>query len=243
MQTSIVYSRKLTKPTDTGVTQNFQGVRLDLEVTASSLIDKCPFIFQRMMSGPGITEFNDYFYSVASVSQMEDLLIDNPGVDEVFYRSSKVNLVFATQEEAAKADQDIASAIAQLCIQNDISLQMNPTTVVGYPADAALIYYGTSEVSTLTGTDITSLLNSPSVPLPITAPYTANPLLLEYLYIAWPAAMGEATFTINGAPVTMVKSTQSLINSYGLAMDYLVYHSPTVYTDSVSHTLVATPVA
>ena len=228
---SLIYSRQISVPPAGTTPANFSGFRLDYQVTASNLLDTAPFVYQRNITGPGAQAFEDYFYTVASVADMAALSIDEPAEDEVFYRSSTAQLVFGSYEDALASATDIETALAELCIQNDASLALAPAQLMGYPYDSALRYWGVAASTTLTDEQLLAMDQEPATIRASTKTYDTVSTDL-YLFMAFPATLGAATFTLDGTAEAMSLVTRSVTNKYGLAQSYRIYRTVSQHNGS-----------
>lgn len=133
MPTSITYTRSTTVVPPESMPSNMAGYRLNYSVTSATDMPATPFIFQRQMRGPGAEDFEDFFYSVATVAEINSLSADDPAEDDVFYLSGSLQLVFGNPDDMHAASVQIESAIAELCTQNDKSLEMTAPVTITFP--------------------------------------------------------------------------------------------------------------
>lgn len=229
--TSLLYTRQISEPLPGTLPADQSGVRLDYAVTHAHLIAPNPFIFQRNITGPGSEDFEDYFYSVASVAQMESLSVDEPAEDEVFYLSSTAQLVFGNYDLALEASMKIESALAMLCEQNDASLDLAPAQLLGYPLDAGARFWGASDVATLTDELLLAQGSEPCPTLTTTKTIDTGGTA-KYLFLAYPSSLGVASFTLNSVAEAMTLVSRDVVNSSGLTVPYHIYRTTVTRTGS-----------
>ena len=100
--------------------------RVSMVVSDNVDIDPCIFVFQRYVSGESTGYSGEFFYSVASLSDLANLpdeASDSP--DEPFYRSATLTLDFASNAEADEAVVKLKEEVALLVEASNIMLDQD----------------------------------------------------------------------------------------------------------------------
>jgi len=228
-----VWTKQVTEEAASSTSGNQAGHRLIIEIIESSIIDGNPFVFQRAVVSDGSTDYEDAFYSVASVVDMADLSVDDPATGSVFYRTNSIDLFFSDLDSLNDAIVDIKDTLGSLCLANDIAITLTSAVIDYYPEGSYERYWGVSGNPTLTNAEIIALEHEEGTVKATSKTYDTNDAAL-YLYIAFRAALGTGTFTLGGAAVSggMTLAVTSVTNANGYAASYNVYRTTVTKTGS-----------
>ena len=188
--TCIWTAQKTDEPAD-ATSGNAAGHNLLVAVTEVSLIDSNVFVMQRAPVTPGSTDYEDCFYSLASVNDMADLAPGSPAVGSVFYRTNSINLLFGNLAALETALNDIKDGIGMLCAANDIALRLEDPVIQCFPADSHERYWGMSINQAVTDGDLLAFSHEPGLTRPFTHVFdTDGP---KYIFVAYRASLGAGT--------------------------------------------------
>jgi hypothetical protein len=210
---------------------NGQGHRLLVTITAAYLIDTNVFVFQRGPLTPGSTDYEDVFYSLASVNDMADLASGAPAGDSTFYRSGSVDLFFPNLDELLEAKIDIVGAIECLARANDIANSLSVAQIGYYPEGTYDRYWGFSGLTSLTDGQLLALSHEPGT---VKATSKAINTLGDtvYLYLAYRAVLGTGVFTLNAVTEAMTLVSRSVVNANGYTASYNIYRTTATHNGS-----------
>lgn len=222
-KSTLIWSVQQTSEPAESISGNLAGHNLILTITESSIIDPKCLVFQRAPLTPGSTDYEDCFYSLASVNDMADLAEDAPALGSVFYRTNSLNLLFGNLEALNTALADIESAMGSLCAANDLALELGDPSVRCFPADSHERYWGLSSNTSLTDEQIWVLSHEPGFTR--TFSHVFNTDGPKYIYFVYRSSLGAGTFTVGGNPVAMTLVTRNVVNRNGHSASYNVYRS------------------
>ena len=228
---TIVYTKTLTGPPTQPENAVYLGCwRVLVNVIEATGIDKKIFIYKKGSPTTSGGAFNDYFYSVASLYEIESLPEDASGPG-AFYRSDSVDLVFKSSEEAVDALAQIESLIEALRLA--ASVDQSSPVYVGTPVGSILRYWGVLAGATATDESLASLSVDEGVSKVINK--TISSQILGYVYFAYRNLSGPiASFKINGNTVATTLVTRNVVNSFGHSASYNIYRSNTTFTGSIT---------
>jgi hypothetical protein len=227
-KTTFIWTTQVTDEPADATSGNSAGHRLVMTITEASSIELDAFVFQRAPVTPGSTDFEDAFYSVASVVDMADLAVSTPADGSVFYRARSLDLFFGSIEELDEAIDSIETAIGALALANDTAIRLASATTSCFPADSCERYWGVSASSTLTDEQILALDHEPG--LTIATSKVMNTDGTKYLYMAYRANLGAGTFTLDGNAVAMTLVTRDVVNENGHTASYRIYRTTSTQT-------------
>lgn len=211
---------------------NVSGHRLVMTITEASLVGTKPFIFQRAPVTPGDADYEDAFYSVATVVDMADLAEDAPATGSVFYRTNTIDLHFPHLDELNDAIIDIEAALGRLALNNDLSLDLEDATTSSFPADSVERYWGMSADATVTDEQILAFSHEPGTTLPFEKTFDTDDTTV-YLYFVYRASLGAGTFLLNGSSVATTLVTRAVVNAHGHSASYRIYRTTATQNGSV----------
>lgn len=231
-----VWTKQITAEPADSTAGNQAGHRLLMTITEASLINGNPFVFQKAVVTPGSSDFENAFYSVASVTDMADLAVDAPATGSVFYRTDSIDLFFSDLEALNDAIVDIEAALGGLLLANDIAITLADATISYYPPGSYERYWGTASTTTLTNSEILALEHEEGIVRTTSKIYDTDGGAL-YLYMIYRSALGTGAFTLGGNAVvggmTLVTGAAiSVTNANGHAAPYYVYRTTVVKTGS-----------
>lgn len=119
MPTSITYTKQTTVDPNVRWNGNSGGYRLIMAVTAAVEISPKIFIFQKRLVSDGAEDFDDFFYSVATVAELATVNADAPAQGDTFYRVALINLIFGNFEVLQAELAKIERAISDLSAANN----------------------------------------------------------------------------------------------------------------------------
>lgn len=100
----------------------YSGNLLTMEVTEAVNIGTAIFVWHRDVESEFSPENIALFYSIASVAQMDMLPVGPGNMDEPFFRTSSLELVFETPKDLETALSSIRSEIIKLQRANDVMI-------------------------------------------------------------------------------------------------------------------------
>lgn len=224
MPTVLIISKQETDETSVNG-QDLLGYRVDITVDVAASISDKIFVMQReVISGGDEGEYEDQFYSVASVPQLESVP-ENPTESIPFYRTNSISLIFATPEDRDTYTDLILSMVEKLRIANDISNTMIPSTVIGYPPKAVARFWGVTQETTISD-EILLAGTWDSVYSKELSKTIVTPAELTYAYIAVRDSLGAITeISVNGNPVTTVLVSRNVEVVDGTEIAYRIYRT------------------
>lgn len=211
------------------ISPGMSGYRVDLEVVQATNIDPKIFIFHReVLSLGAIPEsgepYEDTFYSVASVPELESLP-EAPTTPAPFYRKNSVSLVFSSISDLNEGVVTILDMIERLKAANDLTTNLGVSELIGFPPTALSRFWGITTETSIT--DEILLAGSSdllySIPLGASIANTAGP---RYVYFAIPASLEAITeFRIGGDLVDTVLQTRDVETVGGTLVSYRIYRT------------------
>ena len=223
LKTTILYTKQ------PSVSKNFpatgqDGFRVVLTVNEATNIDKKIFVLHReVLTSAEENAWSDTFYTVASISDMEDIP-DAPQDMEGFYRVDSIDLIFRSKQDFDAGLKKIETMIGRLVAANDRVINLEPTPeIVGIPESAVWRYWGQSVATSLTDEEIQDLLHEPAPTADFSKEFTTDGP--RYLYVAYRAELDVKSFTLNGTPVDMTVTTRDFVNEDGHQHSYLIYRT------------------
>lgn len=201
------------------------GFKVDLVVTDYIGISPKIFIMQReVLSASNGGTYEDQFYSVASVAQLESV----PEVisDGAFYRVSSISLIFKTLEELRLYTDKILSLIDKLRIANDLATTMTGAVSIGFPAtEATPRFWGFSADTTTTDEELLAGYSDNNYHK-VLSETVANATTAKYLYFAIREPIGEITsLQVDGVVQTVVLVTRNVQITANLLVSYRIYRT------------------
>ncbi len=231
LKTSIILSQVQSESTEE-VSNGMSGYRLDLEVVSATNIDTKIFILQREVLSLGVLAedededdpYEDTFYSVASVPQMES--VPEAVTDDVqFYRVGSVSLVFASVEELQAGLDSILGLITLLQEANDRVINLLPARRIGFPAESIARFWGYTTETTITDEILLAGLSDVIYDAQVDVLISGIPGP-RYLYLALPASLAAVvTIKVSGGSVSFVSVTRDVETVAECSVSYKIYRT------------------
>lgn len=223
MATTVLVVSKQESNSVESIGNNLSGYRVTITVEEALNINPKIFIMQREVITPGNSgEYEDQFYSVASVAQIE-AIPEAASANHPFYRTDSISLVFETVEDLRKYTDIILGMIDKLRKANDLAINMQASTLVGFPAQALARYWGLATTDTITDE---ILLAGPSdnvfsKEITKTITNSAGP---RHLYVAIRSDLGALDHLyVNGSDTASTLTERTVTDANGYAAAYRIY--------------------
>lgn len=230
LKTSIVLSKTESNSVEV-LSSGMAGFRVDIAVVNAANIDTKIFIMQRDVltlgsaaEGDPTPPYEDTFYSVASVGQME--LVPEAPTDECpFYRVSSISLVFEAVEDLQAGVAAILELVSKLQDANDLAINMQSALILGFPQESVARFWGITTETTVS--DEILLTGSQdyeyAVALDKVITNSSGP---RYVYFAYPATLDDiTTFQIGGVDVAVTPVTRDVETVADLLVSYKIYRT------------------
>jgi len=238
---TLSWTKKVSNETLSNPFDSLRGYKLEMTITGSALLSIYPFVMQKTLATAGGINYQDAFYCVASVANMADIndILDTPTTG--FYRTNSIDMFFENLDELNSAITDIEEQLKTLCLANDISISLAPTSYVCFPENTNDRYWGTSTSATLTGAQVIEFLTNrepANSSRPVSKVFAVGAAAGQYLYIAIPSYLGDPdnrSIKLNGNANNAVRATVSVTNSNGFVQSYLVHRTAATVTSSTTH--------
>ena len=238
---TLSWTKQVSDETLSNPFDSLRGYRLVMTITGKAvLLDKYCFVMQKTLATAGGNDYDDAFYCVASVVNMADLPTSLPTAG--FYRTDSIDMFFENLDELNSAITDIEEQLKTLCLANDISLSLAPTSYVCFPENTNDRYWGTSLLASLTGAQVIEFLTNrepANSSRPVSKVFAVSSVPNQYLYIAIPSYLGDPanrSITLNEIANNAVRDTVSVTNSNGFVQNYLVHRTAATVSHSNTHT-------
>lgn len=237
---TLSWTKKVSDETLSNPFDSLRGYKLEMAITGSAILDTYPFVMQKTLATAGGNNYNDAFYCVASVVNIADLptTLTTAG----FYRTDSIDMFFENLDELNSAITDIEEQLKTLCLANDISLSLAPTSYVCFPENTNDRYWGASTISSspLTSNQIQSLTyrEPANSSRPVSKTFVVDAVASQYLYIAIPSYLGtpsSPSFTLDGSAHTPTITTVAVTNPNGFVQNYLVHRTLNTVSSSATH--------
>lgn len=227
---TIVYTKTLTGPPAQPENAAHLGCwRVAINIIEATGINKKIFVYKKGTPTTSGGAFSDYFYSVASLYEIESLPEDAAS-SGAFYRSSSVDLVFQSSEEASAALAEIESLIE--AVRLAASVDQSSPVYAWSPAGSVLKYYGVLAGTSATDEQLLSLSAEEGVSKDISKNISSQ--ILGYVYFAYRQLSGSiASFKVNGNEVPTTLVTRNVVNSAGHSAVYNIYRTNTTFTGNI----------
>ena len=237
---TLSWTKQVSNETLSNPFDSLRGYRLVMTITGKAVLpDKYCFVMQKTLATAGGNDYDDAFYCVASVVNIADLptTLTTAG----FYRTDSIDMFFENLDELNSAITDIEEQLKTLCLANDISLSLAPTSYVCFPENTNDRYWGASTSSSLTSDQIQSLTyrEPANSSRPVSKTFVVDAVASQYLYIAIPSYLGtpsSPSFTLDGAAHTPTITTVSVTNPNGFVQNYLVHRTLNTVSPSNTYT-------
>lgn len=222
---TILVIKKTESPDVVSAGNQMSGYQVQLEVTDSAGINPKIFIMQRevISAGDGGV-YEDQFYSVASVAQLESVP-EAPTSNLPFYRVSSVSLIFGTIEDREKYTSTILAMIEKLRVANDLAINLSAEVEIGFPSTAIPRFWGFSEDNLV---PVEELLAGPSdnVSSKEFSKVLENLDSDKYFYFATRSSLGEIeTILVNGVSKAFATGSVAVEIQNGFSPSYFVYRT------------------
>lgn len=235
---TLSWTKQVSDETLSNPFDSLRGYRLVMTITGGAILNTYPFVMQKTLATAGGNDYDDAFYCVASVVNMADLptTLTTAG----FYRTNSIDMFFENLDELNSAITDIEEQLKTLCLANDISISLAPTSYVCFPENTNDRYWGTSLLTSLTSDQIQSLTyrEPANSSRPVSKTFVVDAVASQYLYIAIPSYLGNpnnSSFTLNAAAHTPTITTVAVTNSNGFVQNYLVHRTAATVASSTTH--------
>jgi hypothetical protein len=232
MKTAIVINKSLSPDTvDAG--NGMLGYQVQLDVVSASGITPKIFIMQReVLSAGSPSEYEDQFYSVASVPQLESVP-ESPSDSLPFYRTNSITLIFPKLEDRTKYVGTILGLVEKLRAANDILLDTVVSEEVGFPPQSISRFWGFSADTSIPPSEILAA-HSDSVPSREFSKVLATELG-AYFFFAIRQTLGDIeAIRVQGNPATFVASTVTLQVLDGFSATYRLFRTSSQISPSDS---------
>lgn len=227
MKTTLIYTVAESDSAQQVQPTGMYGYAVTIAVTEALNITDKIFIMQREV--PRTQEpdaYLDTFYSIASVPQLEILQQDAPGsMDQPFYRTNTITLVFARPDELQVAVDKIKSLIARLVKANDAVINFQAAEKSALPIDTLARFWGlfltvspvAADIQAMTADDVYSQVIDKTI---------VNGAGPRYIIFACRVDLPViTTLMVNGVSAPFASTTLSLTNPNGYTASYRVYHT------------------
>lgn len=204
------------------------GYRLDLSVSeAVNIINKI-FVMQREIQSPSSTDYENTFYSVASVADLEELPLV-PTTGRPFYLTNSISLIFRTMNELQQYAAEIENLVQLLAKDNDLVINSGDPTMLGFPRGHTLMrYYGLLQTTTATDENLRSMRQDEEYNRDLDVEFTSD--APHYIYFAYRNELGAPTeFRVDGVDEVPVLVTRNVISDRGYSHSYRIYRSTNTF--------------
>jgi hypothetical protein len=201
------------------------GYRVDLAVVDAIGITPKIFVMQREVVSSGDSgDYEDQFYSVSSVSQLESIG-ETPSLETPFYRTDSISLMFQSVEDEKLYTDQILLFINKLRLANDLANTMTGEQIVGFPPEALPRFWGFSLETTITDEILlagaSDLVYSKALTKTLSITGAA-----KYGYLAIRESLGEIdSLTIGSVEKTTQVTTRDVEVLDGLSVSYRIYRT------------------
>ena len=223
MKTVLVIKKEITSGT-VPAGNGMSGYRLDLEVVNASEITPKIFVMQReVLSSGSPDEYEDQFYTVASVPQLESVP-ESPSTEVPFYRTSSISLIFSTVEGRDTYTQKILALIEKLRAANDVIINLDSPVEVAFPPEAISRFWGFSVDTSIPPSEILAA-SSDAESSKVFSKVLEN-LSSAYFFFAIRSTLGDIeAIHIQGILQTFVASTVSIEVLDGFSTEYRLFRT------------------
>lgn len=222
---TILVIKKTESPGLVPAGNQMSGYQVQLEVTDSAGINPKIFIMQRevISAGDGGV-YEDQFYSVASVAQLES--VPEAPTDELpFYRVSSISLIFATLEDRVKYTSSILAMIEKLRVANDLATNMVEEIEIGFPSTSIPRFWGFTEDNQVTEEELLASA-SDNVSSKEFSKVLENLDSDKYFYFAIRSSLGVVeTISVNGDSEPFATALMAPEIATGLSPSYSIYRT------------------
>ena len=237
MKTTIIYTKQESSSL-AAAGNGMSGYSVTITITEADNISPKIFIMQREVVSSEDEVFLDKFYDVASASMMTTVE-ESPTLDEPFYRTNAITLIFPNPEDLRHYVAQIEARISLLRVANDALINLQSSQKLATPADTLVRYWGMAP--THAATDET-LEAGPKdfVWSKILSKSLTNSAGPRYFYVAIRADLADiATLVINGVSRAFTKTVRDVTNENGYVTSYKIFLTDANVSGS-SFTLVTT---
>jgi hypothetical protein len=200
-----------------------------MQVIEATGVGKKIFVYKKGSPTSSGGAFADFFYSIASLYEMETLPEDASGPG-AFYRTDSIELVFRDLEEAESSITYIELLIEALTVA--ASVKTSSPIYVGSPNGTLLKYYGVLASASASDSEILSLSYEDGVSSTINKIFSSG--ISGYVYFAYRSLSGPvSSFKVNGSVVPTTMVSRNIVNSSGHSAAYNIYRTNNTFTGNI----------